>query len=224
MKLTEIKFLENVKTHSMHVLHDDGIYRHLRFKRPGTNCMHFDLVTWPGYLAYSGDMGTYVFTRLHDMFEFFRTDRDYAHRKGRKLGINLSYWAEKVEGRDRDGIKEFSEERFTAEVKDYFHQWMVGNRDRTTKEERRELWEQITDEVINTDGDPRGMRKQIALHDFSHRVNDKAGDFYFSDWEQSADEYTHRFVWCCYALAWVIQTYDDAKTSEEKTLPREATA
>ena len=28
----------------------------------------FDIVTWPGYLCYSGDMGCFVFTRLPDMF------------------------------------------------------------------------------------------------------------------------------------------------------------
>ena len=52
----------------MIVLRDDGVYRHIRFKKPGTGCMHFDLVTWPGYLCYSGDMGCYVFCRLNARF------------------------------------------------------------------------------------------------------------------------------------------------------------
>lgn len=71
------------------MLHEDGIYRHIRFRQPGTMCMHFDLITWPGYLCYTGDMGTYVFTRLADMFEFFRTDLTYAPRTGRLLAVNL---------------------------------------------------------------------------------------------------------------------------------------
>ncbi len=74
---TEQSFLEAVAKHEMHVLHEDGLYRHIRFKKPGTSCMHFDLITYPGYLVYSGDMGCYVFSRLPDMFELFRADRHY---------------------------------------------------------------------------------------------------------------------------------------------------
>lgn len=49
------------------------------------------------YLCYTGDMGTYVFQRLTDMFEFFRTDREYKKRNGGKLAVNLSYWGEKLQ-------------------------------------------------------------------------------------------------------------------------------
>lgn len=78
-------FPRDTSKHEMTVLHDDGLYRHLRFARPGTNNMSFNIVTWPGYLAYSGDMGDYMFTRLTDMFDFFRGDR-----------INPGYWGEKL--------------------------------------------------------------------------------------------------------------------------------
>src|SRR5690348_13144744 len=93
-------FLKDVSTHEMIVIRDDGANRHIRFKRPGTSCMYFDLITWPGYLCYTGDMGTYVFSRLEDMFEFFRTDRDYNKRKGRELSINPKYWGEKLQAVD----------------------------------------------------------------------------------------------------------------------------
>ena len=71
------QFLRDVAEHTMTVIREDGVSRHIRFAKPGTSCMHFDLITWPGYLCYTGDMGTYVFQRLTDMFEFFRTDREY---------------------------------------------------------------------------------------------------------------------------------------------------
>ena len=75
MTCTEQSFLKDVAEHQMTVLRDDGVNRHVQFRRPGTICMGFELITWPGYLCYTGDMGTYVFRRLEDMFEFFRTDR-----------------------------------------------------------------------------------------------------------------------------------------------------
>lgn len=210
---TEADFLKDVAAHEMEVLRDDGVYRHIRFKKPGTGCMHFDLVTWPGYLAYSGDMGCYVFSRLNDMFEFFRTDREYLQRNGRQLCINLGYWSEKLQavdgGRREGSAKEFSEEKFSRAVIEDLITWIRGNAYRTTKDERRELWDAVMSEVIGADGDSGGYRKQTAAHDFSHFVNKDVGSFYFQDfWEHDLTEYTFRFVWCCYALAWGIAKYD----------------
>jgi hypothetical protein len=79
---TQEQFLKEVSTHQFTVLHESGLYRHLRFKRPGTGIMHFDIVTWPGYLAYSGDMGCFVFQRLDDMLEFFKI-------KNRKFNLHM---------------------------------------------------------------------------------------------------------------------------------------
>src|SRR5690348_12248442 len=80
------QFADNTAEHELTILHGDGLYRHIRMQKPGTGMYHYDLVTWPGYLAISGDLDSYVFSRVRDMFTFFR---------GR--GINPSYWAEKVQ-------------------------------------------------------------------------------------------------------------------------------
>lgn len=204
--LTPDQFLNDVKDHKLTVLRDDGVYRHIRLARTGTSCMHFDLITWPGYLCYTGDMGTYVFTRLRDMFEFFRRpDTEKWHR------IDRRYWAEKCESRDRDGIKEFSEEKFNRAIVEHLVAWIRGNREYTTKEERRELWDSVMSDVIGADGDSGGYRKQCAAHDFHHRVNVQRS-FYFRDFfEVNVEDYTSRFNWCCLALAWGIQQYDDMK-------------
>jgi hypothetical protein len=212
---TEARFLQDVAQHEMTVLRDDGLYRHIRFQKPGTGCMHFDLITWPGYLCYTGDMGTYVFSRLRDMFDFFRTDRRYALDHGRRLGINLSYWAEKVEAPDKhDGIKEFSQERFKREILEHLVGWLRAHRWETTRDERRELWEAVISGVIDAEGDSGGYRKQVAAYDFHHKVNAELGNFYFSDiGEYDFSQYSFRFVWCCYALAWGIQKYDESKVA-----------
>ena len=51
------RFAKDTATHAMTILRDDGLYRHLRFKRPNTSSYYFDIITWPGYLAITGDMG-----------------------------------------------------------------------------------------------------------------------------------------------------------------------
>lgn len=210
--ITEQQFLKEVDQHVMEVIRDDGLYRHIRFRRPGTMCMHFDLVTWPGYLAYSGDMGCYVFSRLDDMFEFFRTDRKYSQREGQQLYINLSYWSEKpqaVDGnRNSASAKEFSAEKFEQTVKDWLAGWMRHRG--LDKEGRRELRQLVEDSVLACahDGDVRAFD---AAMNFSEEVGGQR--FEFTDfWEVDCTEYTHRFMWCCYALAWGIQQYDESKT------------
>lgn len=198
---TTSQFLAEIAQHQMHVLRDDGVYRHIRFKRPGTMCMHFDLITWPGYLCYTGDMGTFVFTRLLDMFQFFR--RDAGERQYR---IDFRYWAEKVEASDKgDGVERFSEERFRADVRNFFEE-ATENANKWTEESKAELWRRIEDEVFYALEDNGEHGAWVALREFDH---DKQS--FFQDWERSCREYSHRFLWCCHALAWAISVYDASK-------------
>lgn len=201
-------FLRSVSRHTMTAIKDEGLHRQLWFGRPGTSCMHFQIITWPGYLCYTGDMGTYVFKRLDDMLQFFR--RETGERKYR---IDFRYWAEKVEAADKcDGIKEFSQEKFNRNVKNYVLEWVRDNRESTTREQRRELWDAVMDEVIECEGDQGGNRQQAAAHDFRHQVS-PTRRFEFRDfWEINCEVYTHRFVWACHALAWAIAVYDASKT------------
>jgi hypothetical protein len=207
-------FERDIASHQMQALRDDGVHRHLRFKRPGTMCMHFDIITWPGYLCYTGDMGTYVFHRLEDMFQFFRADRK---RKGVASDINPQYWGEKLQATDRgDGFRRFSAEKFSAAVVSHLVGWLRENRGTTTKEERRDLWKAVQSEVLGAYDDSGGYRKQCAANDFSHWVNKAVGNFAFSDfWGTDVEEYTHRFLWCCHALVWAIGVYDAAKEPQE---------
>lgn len=222
-ELTEASFLKDVATHEMQLLRDDGVYRHVRFKTPGTGCMRFDLVTWPGYLAYSGDMGCYVFSRLNDMFEFFRTDREYAQRRGdRQLFVNHGYWSEKlvaVDGQRRSGsAMEFSEAKLRAYVNETRLEWIREARANgaLSRDERRELWEEVDHEVLDRLVDDDVQAAYLALRDFrwSPRSAPGSPEFEFTDfWDLEFRQYTHHFKWCCYALAWGIERYDLAKAA-----------
>jgi hypothetical protein len=188
---TEESFLKDVAHHEMTVKHDDGLYRHLRFQKPGSWCMGFDIVTWPGYLSYSGNMGSYLFARIPDMLEFFRLkDGDC---------ISHRYWAEKVHAVDRcDGIKLYSSDRFVEAAED----WMKVN------EWPDDAREAARDDVISRahDGEHEAMR---AAMDFRH------GRWWFEDfYEVSVREYSYRFLWCCYALPWAVRKYDESKVRD----------
>jgi hypothetical protein len=221
---TQEQFMRDVAKHEMIVIRDDGVNRHIRFKEPGTGNMHFDLITWPGCLCYTGDMGTYVFQRLTDMFEFFRTDRTH-RRDPSKLAINLGYWTEKliaIDGSRHGGkVKEFDEAQFKRVINEYRVQWMRNAKESGTldKEGRRGLWEAVDDEVLFCldDGSDRAL---MAAYDFSHNPDQNSkrqhgwqfDDLFEHDWT----EYTHSIVWCCYALAWGVEQYDASKVTESE--------
>jgi hypothetical protein len=101
-------FRRETAGHQMTVLHDEGLYRHLRFATPGSSLYWFDLVTWPGCLTVGGDIEAFAFSRTDDMFAFFRAG----------TGINPSYWAEKIRA---GGVpaREYSEDRFRQVVTEY---------------------------------------------------------------------------------------------------------
>lgn len=205
---TEDTFLEDVSNHVMTVINDDGINRHIRFRRPTSSAYWFDIITWPGSLCIDGDMGTYVFRRLEDMFEFFRTDQKYAENEERQLYIKPGYWGEKLKSTARhEGYTEFSKKLVCDAVKRWFDDWVESEGLKESQKTR--LWEAIEEHVLfYSDDDPRDLMQAIC--DFEHE------GFRFSDfWEVVTEDYTFNFIWCCYAIAWAVKTYDDSKSIEK---------
>jgi len=215
---TEDLFLKDVSGHAMEVIRDDGVHRHLRFRkpRPAGSEYWFDLITWPEMLCIDGDMGTYVFRRLDDMFQFFRTDREYNKDRGRKLGINLGYWSEKLRAPDSRAAEEYSADKFRQYVKEAFAQWVEQTQpdDDASDDERAAfdtekvaLWGEIEDDVLCAADDG-----EIRAHDSATGFEGRRWNFSFSDaWEWDCRDYTFHFVWCCYAIAWGIEIYDEHK-------------
>lgn len=192
------QFLKDVATHQVQVLRDDGVYRHVRFARPGTRCMSFDLVTWPGYLAYSGDMGDFMFTRLHDMFEFFR------QKPGNLFGeVDRRYWAEKCVSHDRSGITEYTPDLFKANIARWVDEYIENNIDDVDADLLRA--EVDGDVLYHCDEE---QAAHAAARDFEFNGRAVFQDF----WEVNCREFTLRFTWCCHALAWGIAQYDALTT------------
>jgi len=190
-------FLNDVKDHLIEVKKDDGIYRHIRYSQPETSTMYFDLITWPGYLCYTGDMGSYLFSRIKDMFCFFRNN---------KLEINPGYWSEKVfsESRFGNGITKFSIEEFNEHV-------LNSTRSYLDLEENEKIPNEIMQEISPL----------LSAEDEYECVNEMR-NFYsdkirFDDfWEYDCQIFTYHFIWCCYAIVWGIQQYDKFIIKGEK--------
>lgn len=189
---TKEQFLADVKDHVMEIIRDDGLCRHIRFKRPGSYCMHFDLVTWRGHLCYTGDMGTYVFSRLDDMFEFFR---------GGERNIDYSYWAQKVLAQDKsDGIESWDENTFVEQVTQRVNDDVEAGY--IEPDDAGALLAALKDEVFYAAGDGQHFAN-AALYQFEH----KGWRFEFDGWSPGT-VWAHRFLWCCCAISWGITKYD----------------
>lgn len=193
-KYTESHFLKRVAKHELTVLRDDGLYRHLRFRAPETCIDGFDIVTWPGFLCYCGDMGDYVFQRADDMLSFFRRD---------KLRINPTYWSEKVVAQDRDGVKQFDPDIAQAKIRE----WIPEDASDGLKVAIEELIEEIPFDECGEET----VRREVGGFSYC-----RAGesDWYFDQFcEADLTEFTFRFIFCCYALAWGVRQYDARKAA-----------
>lgn len=76
---------------TMEILHEDGLYRHLRFTNEYDNeyipLTSFDVITWPHHITLECPMvGAITFSRLADMVEFFT---GYGLRRGKFGGVDL---------------------------------------------------------------------------------------------------------------------------------------
>ena len=201
---TRQQFLKDVEKHQMRVIQDNGIHRHLHFGVPGTSCMHFQILTFPGYLVYTGDMGSFIFQRTEDMFCFFRTS---PARKERPY-INEDYWAEKLEAHDKHaGHEKYEPDIFKRRVIEYFRDHC---RDESLNHAaRRELWEEVKNDVLSY-ADENEYEARSALTRFrSHGME------FIDTFEWDFTEYTYRYIWACHAIAWAVMQYDEAKNTTE---------
>jgi len=198
-------FLGDVSKHQMTIIRADGVFRHIRFRRPDESSYRFDLITWPGTLCIDGDMGTYVFRRTVDMLEFFRTDNEYAKTKGAEFGINPSYWGEKLRSIDTNGgFKEFDPNLFREAVKWQFDTWV--EEEDPSDEAKTEVWSGIEREVLEVVEDG-GF--EYAMQ-FAMEFRNEKHDFEFVDFlDYNFKSFTFSYIWCCYAIAWGVKTFDE---------------
>jgi hypothetical protein len=176
--------------HQMTVLHEDGLYRHLRFANPQYGGIYsFDLITWPGCLTIRGDIKeAYTFVRLPDMFEFFRA--------GRRWGINPGYWSEKLDS-DRDGVMVYDQDSFERQVKAHVVKAIREG------DAPRGIGAEVTQEIFEW-GDithEAGARKELENFRFEDWTFGDTWEWNFRDWDPG-------FLRACHAIVWGVGLYD----------------
>ncbi|MGW1997211.1 hypothetical protein [Embleya sp. NPDC001921] len=192
------RFKRETALHEMTVLHDDGLYRHLRFADPDGSHDWWSLTTWPHKLVVNGSVGTYVFSvsPTVDMFALVRESSG--------AGPNFDYWAEKIIAAG-EPVVGFSWELFEKRVAEYLataEPYWPGVT-AVWKSEIDGFWTHY--DTSTEDG------ARHALHQFRYRPEGavEADAFRFrgtGDWDLRAHDW--RYMWSCHAAVDGIRRYD----------------
>jgi hypothetical protein len=235
------RFVRETADHKMAVLHDDGLYRHLRFSSPKNPFYWFDLITTPWVFLFRGDGESFVFTATEDMLGWFFRNSQGA---GDSTHIQPDHWSSKLAS-DRDSVKEFSQERFDMEAAEYLEQveedfpgvtaaWIEFTTG-VTAEHSTEYKETAQWAVSNfefgeleikvscscgAEIDPMTPTQASAWSAHHERDNDSSHELTRKRLEPFAFEGTEEwltrdfgwwFLWACHAIVWGIRQYDAAK-------------
>jgi hypothetical protein len=191
------RFVGDTAEHVLTIIRDDGLYRHLRFNKPGTWVYGFDLVTWPGYLAIVGDAGDYVFSRVRDMFEFFEPGGARGGFEDERWGINPHYWSEKLQAPLPPAALTYSHDALRDRVLGWARDHCEWDAEMVYPSL---LIEALEREVLY--GYTHDEREGHARLDI---LEQEVG--YMDCWEWDLREYDFRFLWCCWAIVWGIALY-----------------
>lgn len=212
------RFTNDTAEHQMTVLHDDGLYRNLRFRSPAHGMYWFDLITTPGTLIFQGDGDSFVFSRIKDMFAFFR---------GPAGQINPSYWSEKLTS-GREQVKRYDQDLLQKHVEDLVAEIIEDEAEAAESPEECVMTglvdavrAEIVDELTGDEAIDRDLVEQFRYNP-SHQTGREEPDFEFTDtWEWDCRDYHWWFLWACHAIVWGISQYD---SHHEKALVSPATA
>lgn len=217
-------FLHDVRDHKITIYQDNDLFRHIRLGRKDSGTYYYCLTTWPGYLCISGDMGCAVYSRIDDMFRFFRTgeDREWAY-KG--IAINPGYWTEKVQTESRFGKdKEFDVDGWNETVIELMNEAIESAKeDGLSEEDEKNLKEEVEWQVLNPNRDSLDIAMRDAL-DFSYdpwRSDDYCGDDPIRPFSEIWDcggfiKESHHCIWRMCAITWGITQYDNLKKELEE--------
>lgn len=225
------RFSRDTARHQMTVLHDDGLYRHLKCAIPGTGYYRFDLVTWPHNLMLHGDGISFAFSLYPtvDLFDLFR-------RTAWPGEINPGYWSEKVTA-GRSDIENYSEALLKQEIEDRVQYWEECDLNRRiVKRAGVKSVSDLTEDMRKANAMAveaghqafaKNLRAAVDEHFFGeladynveYEEDAKAaltafsyGEGYeFSDWyEWRLRDHSWQFLWACHAIVWGIARWDKA--------------
>ena len=214
-------FAAMTASHEIEVVHDIAMHRHIRMARPGERNWSWEVTTWPGGLAISGDIaGGYVFSnknpdedssaqfgyvfsnRFNALDLFHLEEHRFDHFSDGAPSAPFGYWAEKLVGRrtpDCDRAAAYSSSAFLGHVDEI----LTGLVDDTELSAERAT--ELTAEAALND------HTQESAHEWMRDNEDQFPD----SWETDLSDWTDEFILACYCLQATAQAYDTLRKSQQ---------
>lgn len=182
-KIVKTRFDEDIKKHVITMKHDDGLYKHYLCQRPNDCFEWFEIITWPGKLCISGDMGSFLFARTENMVNFMSD-----HIRSR------SYIAEKCIAHENK-IREFKKDIFYEQLDELIKDKQSNE---TTYEEMNEIQEKI-DEI----------KESFSYYESEYDAEKAMYESeLFSDELPDCKYFTYHFLWCLHAIEWFCDNHN----------------
>jgi hypothetical protein len=206
------RFARDTAGHTMTVLHDEGLYRHVKFANPSHGMYWFELVTSPGQIAFGGDMDSFVFRRAEDMFEFFR--RGGPRPDPGYLSQKVVAGADRTRAWSPEAFRATALEAIAAAIED--HDLGAADQAMCRAEfandvlgdalDFQETALRAADEFAFAYGHPDRGRRVLVLSDVY-------------EWDCTAWNWS--FLWALEAITWGVNQYEQARHAQIMTLLRE---
>ena len=185
-------FLERFEKFEMIIEKDDGVFRHLRFRDPKEMHGWFNITTAPDMLVVRGDYGTYVFSRVYDMFNFFRgtggTDPGYVASKA---------IAQPVEGARACSV--FDQRKLKEQVAEAFGYYLDYEHYDKSEEVKEDYTEELYDFLDELDS-------WEALYEADGTEMCDSG-FMFRCYDFSPEVLSYSYLWSYFAVVYGIERY-----------------
>jgi hypothetical protein len=179
-------FERDIASHVIKERHRDGIYGHWICARPDTVVLHFHIVTYPGGMLYTGDMGTFVFERTFDMISFMRSacrSRGYAAEKCRAVEKSAA----------GNGIEVFFDEIFEENLDEFLDEYESHHGEPITEEKLAS---------ISYLREYRGEDEHRCMMEMYESGLWDCGDM------PTCRYYSVHFLWCLHAIEWFCKRVD----------------
>ncbi|MFB6776564.1 hypothetical protein ACFCX0_03835 [Streptomyces sp. NPDC056352] len=187
------RFKRDTANHVMTVLHEDGVYRHLRFANPENGFGAFELITWPyNLVAKTGWTFHFDIDATPDMLDLFRNTAFSGE-------INPSYWQEKVRA-GRDEIEDFCPNLFEQQVKQHVVDAIRSG------DAPRGIGAEVTRDIFEWGDITHEAGARAELNAFRYQ-----GWTFGETWEWDFRDYTPGFLHTCRAIRRAVDLHDAAR-------------
>lgn len=204
------RFETEIRGHTMEVLRNDDVYRHLRFRNRKDSAYWFEIHTGPNFLLFRGDGDSYVFSNGDsDMFRSFR----HSIYKDGSLHPDPGYWTQKLSSSEQaeKWDTDVFQEDLEKQIADLVEQEILPERHEKRFREDVEA-HLMYEDLYSADLVIKCLMEFDFYFDKADRFDPKhEPDLDFDEcweWVTKCTEYDWWYLWALHGICWGVHQFD----------------